>query len=234
AVFGNHDDEGALKRRALYDLQKTFPGCRTEAGPETLPGIGTYVLSVGARNGGGAGALLYFIDSGSYAPKPAGSKDTAYAWIAPEQIAWYLERAATLSAGQSAPLPALAFFHIPVPEYDTVWETRPCRGVKYEAVCCPKHNSGFFAALRRGGDVLGTFVGHDHINDYDGELDGIRLCYGRGTGHNTYGKDGFPRGARLIRLREGVRAFESWLRLDAGAVVTEQPLHAPAGAVLSV
>jgi hypothetical protein len=36
-------------------------------------------------------------------------------------------------------------------------------------------------------------------------------------------------GARMIRLRKGVRSFSTWLRLEGGKVVTEQPLHAPEG-----
>ena len=50
--------------------------------------------------------------------------------------------------------------------------------------------------------MIGTFVGHDHVNDYQGDLHGIRLCYGRGSGFNTYGRAGFLHGARVIRLRE--------------------------------
>lgn len=76
-------------------------------------------------------------------------------------------------------------------------------------------------------DVRGTFVGHDHINDYWGELHGIRLCYGRATGYNTYGKEGFPRGARIIQLTEGEADFQTWLRLDDGSVVVNQPEHLP-------
>jgi hypothetical protein len=64
------------------------------------------------------------------------------------------------------------------------------------------------------GDVMGTFAGHDHLNDYIGELHGIRLGYGRATGYNTYGKEGFPRGARVIQLFEGERRFDTWIRLD--------------------
>ena len=65
------------------------------------------------------------------------------------------------------------------------------------------------------------------IDDFEGTLHGIRLCYGRATGYNTYGREGFPRGARLIELREGERAFSTWLRLEGGEVVTEQPEHDP-------
>ncbi|MER3474625.1 MAG: metallophosphoesterase, partial [Armatimonadota bacterium] len=73
----------------------------------------------------------------------------------------------------------LAFFHIPLPEYDEVWRTQVCYGQKHEEVCAPKINTGFFAALHKVGEVIGTFVGHEHSNDFWGNLYGIRLCYGR-------------------------------------------------------
>jgi hypothetical protein len=94
-------------------------------------------------------------------------------------------------------------------------------------------NSGFFAAMVERGDVMGTFAGHDHINDYEGELYGIRLCYGRGSGHSCYGQDGFQRGARVIRLRQDQRGFDTWVRQDDGSVVDDPPLHQPQGRVLS-
>jgi hypothetical protein len=77
------------------------------------------------------------------------------------------------------------------------------------------------------GGVMGTFAGHDHINDYWGELHGIKLCYGRATGYNTYGKEGFPRGVRIIRLWQGEYSFETWLRLEDGSVISQQPEHLP-------
>lgn len=127
---------------------------------------------------------------------------------------------------QGGKLPALAFFHIPLPEYDEVWRTALCRGSRHEPVCAPSINSGFFAALVEAGDVMGTFAGHDHVNDFEGELHGIRLCYGRASGFSPYGREGFERGARVIQLQEGERAFRTWLRLADGSRV-EQAEHEP-------
>lgn len=227
AVYGNHDDEGSLSRADLMALQQTLPGCLSEAGPEAVSGVGNYVLTIHSAQEESLAAALYFLDSRSYAPEAIGG----YGWITRDQIAWYLDTSRELARQfpVSPPLPALAFFHIPLPEYDTVWNAHPCRGVKYEAVCCPRLNTGLFAAFVEAGDVMGTFVGHDHVNDYEGELYGIRLCYGRATGYNTYGREGFPRGARVIQMQEGLRGFTTWLRLDDGSVVTEQPEHAPFG-----
>ncbi|MGG4142508.1 hypothetical protein ABEW34_05195 [Paenibacillus algorifonticola] len=95
------------------------------------------------------------------------------------------------------PLPSLAFFHLPLPEYNEVWNYHSCYGHNYEGMGCPNVNSGLFAAFLEMSDVRGVFVGHDHINDFWGELHGIRLHYGRAIGYNSYGKEGFARGARI-------------------------------------
>lgn len=35
-------------------------------------------------------------------------------------------------------------------------------------------NSGLFAAFLEAGDVMGAFVGHDHVNDFEGVTRTIR------------------------------------------------------------
>lgn len=235
AVFGNHDDESTATRAQLMAHLQTFPHNLSEPGPADIGGVGNYILKVASSSSPRLAAALYFLDSGAYAPK----RIEGYGWILPGQIDWYLRQSRLLeveyrNAGGTAPrIPALGFYHIPIPEYLEVWSTRPCRGVRFEEVCSPKVNSGFFAAMLEAGDILGTFVGHDHINDFDGDLFGIRLCYGRGGGFNAYGREGFLHGARVIQLREGERSFTSWIRLEDGSVIREQPFHAAAGPVLS-
>jgi len=223
AVFGNHDDEGSADRHALLAVMQESELSLSEPGPEEIPGVGNYVLPIQNSEEDVSTAVLYFIDSGSYAPTDIGGYD----WIRREQIIWYLQESAKFTAEAGHPLPALAFFHIPIPEYDEVWDFHTCYGVKYENVCAPRVNTGFFAAMHEAGDVMGTFVGHEHVNDFWGDLHGIRLCYGRATGYNTYGREGFPRGARVIQLKEGERQFETWLHLDDGTVVRSQPEHTP-------
>jgi hypothetical protein len=220
-AFGNHDDEGALSRLDLLRIQQDLPLCLTERGPERLTGIGNYCLRIASARSEALAAALYFLDSGSYTDTGIGQ----YAWIARNQIDWLSEEARVLnleyvSSSFGSPhdprLPALAFFHLPLPEYDEVWGSGTCRGHRHEPVCCPALNSGCFAALVEAG-VLGVFVGHDHINDFEGDLFGVRLCYGRASGFASYGRADFARGARVIRLHEAARAFETWLRLDDGS-----------------
>ncbi len=189
-VFGNHDDEGRLSRLDLLRAQQALSSCLSERGPESVAGVGNYVLRISSARARALGAALYFLDSGGYAAAGPGH----YAWIGRDQIAWYVRRARSLAAEYArAPayvpraerLPALAFFHLPLPEYVDAWDFEPCRGSRGEPVCCPALNSGLFAALVESGDVMGTFVGHDHLNDFEGERHGIRLCYGRAGGFSS-------------------------------------------------
>jgi hypothetical protein len=221
AVFGNHDDEGALDRAGLMAEMQALAGCLAEPGPAALSGVGNYVLTVNA--GEGQAARLYFFDSHAYARTDIGG----YGWFERDQIAWYLEQARRARQQHGRVLPALAFFHIPLSEFNELWDLHTCYGVKGEAVCCPLVNTGMFAALHEAAEVLGVFVGHDHLNDFIGNLYGIRLAFGRASGFSGYGNSTFLRGARMIRLRRNVYDFETWLHLEGGEIVTAQPEHAP-------
>lgn len=223
AVFGNHDAEFRTTKSELMQVQRELPNCLTQEGPENIHGVGNYTIPI-QNSSGKIGAVLYALDSGDYAlPLLKG-----YDWIRRDQIDWFAGQAdAFAQQNGGSPVPSLAFFHIPVPEYDEMWNTQACFGIKEEGVGSPMVNSGFFTAMLEKGNVMGTFTGHDHVNDYHGALHGIRLCYGRATGFNTYGKEGMPRGARIIRLTEGAAGFDTWIRLEDGSRIDNQPEHSP-------
>lgn len=85
------------------------------------------------------------------------------------------------------PLPALAFFHIALPEYVAAWRNPDNThvGRAAEDECPGALNPGMFAAMVECGDVMGTFVGHDHDIDYVVAEKGIALGYGRFSGDDT-------------------------------------------------
>ncbi|MGN7360666.1 metallophosphoesterase family protein [Paenibacillus sp. SAF-054] len=223
-VFGNHDTENHITREELMEVAMSHPHTVAEAGPQEITGVGNYSVELVDAEGKPA-ANLYFLDSGNLSPL---EHVPYYNWVRRDQMEWLANESVRLNpADQASKLPALAFFHIPVPEYQEVWDRETCYGNKYEPVCSAPVNSGLFTALLEMGDVIGTFCGHDHVNDYCGSLHGIRLCYGRATGYNTYGREGFKRGARVIRLTAGEAEFTTWLRLEDGSAVTEQPVHHP-------
>ena len=72
---------------------------------------------------------------------------------------------------------------------------------------------------------MGVFAGHDHDNNYIGDLHGIALAYSQLSGFGGYGKD--RRGARIIELTEGEPGFTSWIRIQQGIEFPYQ--HRPEG-----
>ena len=94
---------------------------------------------------------------------------------------------------------SFAFFHIPVPQYNGIWESGVAHGVKLENVCSgDEDDRGAFSWFQELGTVRATFCGHDHVNDYSGKLAGIELVYGRATGYGGYGGEKVPKGGKLI------------------------------------
>lgn len=220
AIFGNHDDECGLSRQALLAIQQGIPGCLTRPGPVRVSGLGNFLLRIRQAKGPRTGYVLCCLDTNNYAETPIGG----HGWVREDQIRWFRQAMGRLGP-PSAPVspPVLVFIHIPLPEYEEVWRLGRCQGEKREAVCCPRINTGLFAAMHLAGRVRGVFAGHDHLNDYEGSLHGIRLCYGRASGYNTYGEEDFRHGARIIRLQEGEADFTTWIRLDDGSRVDYSP-----------
>ncbi|MFD0620827.1 metallophosphoesterase family protein [Paenibacillus sp. GCM10027629] len=229
AVFGNHDSEAAnVTREQLHALQLTHKYCYAKPDPPNVHGVGNYVLTIHDDTQQPA-AALYFLDSGSYSPLEY-SRLGFYDWIRRSQIDWYTNESYRLTAQNGGePLPSLGFFHIPLPEYNDVWDFSVCYGQKLEKdICAPWINTGFFAAMIEMGDIMGTFVGHDHGNDFWGTLHGIRLCYGRTSRYADINQP-FLTGARVIQLTAGERDFDTWLHLEEGTIVRKQPAHQPEG-----
>jgi hypothetical protein len=207
-VLGNHDPEfkyGTTKKEIMETIVG-LPYNLTERGPEDISGEGNYILEVKSSNSNKIAALLYFLDSQMYPEKNLG----AYDWIKFDQIAWYRKQSNAYSINNDLnPYPALAFFHIPLPEYKEVTGQKTTFGIQKEKVCSPDLNSGMFTSMLECKNVIGVFAGHDHDNNYIGNLRGICLAYGNVTGRECYGKIG--RGARVIELYEGERKFDTWL-----------------------
>lgn len=213
-TFGNHDDEQGMSRSQLYDIARSVKGnIQPDRGDRQSP---DYMLTVKSSDGKGKdAAALYFFDSRSYSPR----KDVeGYAWMTFEQVADYRGCSAKLTeANGGTPLPSLAFFHIPLPEYNQAAadEGAILIGTRMEKACAPALNTGMFTAMKEAGDVMGMFVGHDHDNDYTVMWHGILLGYGRYTGGNTV-YNHLPNGARVIVLKEGQRTFDTWIDLKGG------------------
>jgi len=117
--------------------------------------------------------------------------------MAPQQ-AWLRDLAAAREG--AAKVPAFAVIHIPIKQYDEVWENKQAAGIKLEDVSYWDEDGSSYELLRAACDFRAYFCGHDHVNNFIGKIDGAELVFGQATGHGGYGGNLMPKGAKLITI----------------------------------
>lgn len=229
-VFGNHDSEVEEIRpfmcreiqTAFYAQYDNFRGSMND---EEVTGCGNYALPILSSDKSRIAWNIWCMDSGDYVRDEHHRrvKGAGYARIADDQIEWYERRAAELKAQNGGkPVPSILFQHIPVREEYELLEKVPegapnavgkrddcyapkkgafAEGVMRELPSPGQEPSGQFESWKRTGDMVAAFFGHDHVNTFVGEVDGIKLIQTVGAGYHSYGEE---RGGRLIILDENV------------------------------
>ena len=214
-VLGNHDAEQELTRAQIAS--------RITASPYSLNGknaageLADMELPVLSASGKKTSLVLYCMDSHDYSTIDGVD---GYGWFYPAQVAWIGECCkAKAAANGGRPVPSLAFFHIPLPEYAEAWRDRSNThiGRCAEGECPGVLNTGMFAEMVSGGSVMGVFTGHDHDNDYVVAKFGVALAYGRYSGDDTV-YNNLRHGVRMIKLNEKERGFRTWVSEDDGRI----------------
>jgi len=213
-AFGNHDTETDITKRQALSVIRSNPYNLTYDADTTLTGVGNCALPILDEIGKKDKWVIYMFDSNAY------SKDTLvsyYDWIHNDQIQWYRKQSAQYTRMNGRPLPSLAFFHIPLPEFSLIGHLKSTVGTMGEKrVGAPRINSGLFASFIEMKDICGVFVGHDHNNDFAGVLDNICLAYGRKTGFNAPYHEILEKGARVIKLYDDGKKFDSYIVTRSG------------------
>lgn len=208
-AFGNHESEvyafaGREKMGKILESDN-YKNCVFVSGPEEVSGVGNQVIIV--RNNDTkktVNQVLMLIDSNDYTEVMS-----CYDSIHPDQIEWYKEQISAIASeeGKSAKqIGSLAFFHIPVTEYDIAYdEGTVISGEKNESVCHPANvrNDTFFSEMKDFGSTRAMFAGHDHKNNYIAEYQGIVLVYSLSIDYVAYkeiDKTNDYRGATVISI----------------------------------
>lgn len=226
-VFGNHDGELGFHAEFQMMMYMEYPNCRSNLNDADVFGCGNCCLTVKDSKGEKDALAIWLMDSNDYEKHPAGD---GYAHVHDDQIAWYEKRAAELKAANGETVPAILFQHIPVQqELDGYKEVSAedeytfsrdgnyyvlgneiLEGRVREVPCPPNTNvdySGQLKSWKKTGDIFAAFFGHDHINDFRMNVEGIDLYQTIGAGYFTYGAE---RGGRLIVLDENnIREIET-------------------------
>ncbi|EGC30599.1 hypothetical protein DICPUDRAFT_99492 [Dictyostelium purpureum] len=221
---GNHDDEGDLDRTQIVELDNTFNLSLTQQGPSDIQGATNYYLPITDSNGD-VQTILYFFDSGDDNCQGV----VGWGCVYPDQVEWYRTVSTSLREKYGRVVPAIAFMHIPIPEYMDMWNFYTVNGSLYDTgVCCFSVNTGLFAAFKEMGDVVSMHCGHDHDNDFIGNYNGVQLGYGRKSGYGGYGPPaGWKHGARVLEITANPFSINTYLRFEDGTTEIIPAVHPP-------
>lgn len=220
-VFGNHDGEEGFHTEFQMLMYGEYANCRSNLNDADVYGCGNCCVTIKSSDGAEDAFAIWLMDSNDYQRKADGG--LAYDCVHADQIEWYETKAAQLrEANGGKPLPAILFQHIPVQQeldgFETVTKdddyTFERDGNYYKfghkilegrirEVPCPPYTENShreqFESWKKTGDIIAAFFGHDHVNDFRINVDGIDLYQTLGAGYFTYGLE---RGGRLIILDE--------------------------------
>ncbi|KAG2280427.1 hypothetical protein Bca52824_051647 [Brassica carinata] len=194
AILGNHDQESTLDRQELMTFL-SLDDDGDQGALRLIDGFGNYRLRVHGAPGSvlsnSTVFYLLFLDSGD---RETVQGRRTYGWIKDSQLRWLQD---TSKQGDNQSItgnpPALAFFHIPIPEVRDLWYT-PFIGQFQEGVACSVVQSGLLQTFVSMGNVKAAFIGHDHVNDFSRVIE-AKL----GKGRDTW---------------TGVERIKTWKRLD--------------------
>ena len=227
-VFGNHDAERNMSREEQLAFYQLYGGeyCLAYDADKALTGVGTHNLTVLSSDRTKIAYNLYMFDSNMYVYDENG-EELGYDCVNPDQIEWYKGVASSLkeqNGGEA--VPAMVFQHIAPQEANEVlfiespiklgklgqdrdgvsftylpefWNIK--EGLMLEYPGSGYYNYGQLDAMVEAGDVDAILYGHDHVNDYVIETDGIELINTPSCTFNSY-FDSSSWGSRLITINE--------------------------------
>lgn len=252
-VFGNHDYEVApleLRDNLLAIYQK-YDGCLAYDAAPSLHGCGTHNLPILSSDETKTAYNLWFFDSGDYVYNEDGSKKY-YDCVRADQIEWYKNKSNELKAANGGELvPSLAFQHIiPQEVTQTVMFSLPFQlgkitknftdgtsvtylpnyfafeGILSEIPCPSQDNEGQWDAFVEQGDVKACFFGHDHVNGFIADVDGVDGVNVPGSTFKSY-RSTTDQGAMLVTLDESDLSTYSTEMIYVSELATREGSNIP-------
>ena len=172
-VFGNHDNEAYREPNSVKDSDNqwiidTFlseSNCLFKVGPNNVSGNGNYIVNVVEKNSGKVRKALYFFDSGTQG-------------VDNSHVSFYADAVSYSKALNGGTTPeSICFMHIPLPEYRSAVEAENTVGIVGENPSVGNSTTAFFAKIKELGSTKHVICGHDHVNSWYAEYQGVYLMY---------------------------------------------------------
>lgn len=220
-VMGNHDGQNCISEFWCAYLLANAKNCLFKFGPADM-GYGNYVINI--TENGKIVHTIYMMDTHSNAgDTPAGEiNGTEYDGLWANQFEWYkwaVEGTKKLAGNN---VESSIFIHIPLYQYRTAWklaydeETHAFRdeykdnafGVNHEGIYSPNADNGFFDIIKELDSTKTVVCGHEHVNDFSIEYEGVRLTYSVKCGPGCYWEKELNGGTKLCIDSKGDVALE--------------------------
>lgn len=221
-IYGNHDDRNEITKEEQADIYRSYSMCRGLNNPDKSVDVDTFDLPIYSNDGKKRLFNLWMIDSAWYDKE----EDKCYEAVKKETVDWYIKRSNELKAENGGmPLPSIMFQHIPMPESTALLtdcdkddplavpffrngekeryvklDPKKADGFLFEPITPCKENYGQCEAIKQQGDVKAVVYGHDHMNNFVGEHDGIKVIQSSAASFRCYGNH--LRGVRIFELDE--------------------------------
>lgn len=209
-VWGNHDNQdGPDFINEMADAYLTHPLCVYEKGDPSM-GNGNYVIAV--EEDGQIVEGIIMMDSHDRMPYTDGEGKTSSEWahLIPEQLDWYRRQIALLDDMDCTDTALI--MHIPIYAYRTAfaeafradWEPAKVSvtdseaglcwnegfqdsvGVCWEGIASYPADEGAFAVIAELGSTKTVIAGHDHVNNWIIDHNGVKLVYSLKAGAGCY------------------------------------------------
>ena len=185
-VFGNHDEQTYFSVDWMTSYLNNFGhNCMfKDLQDDKVQGNCNFAINLKNPDGSIHNQLI-FMDSNRY----YFGNYFGYDYFKDNQQKWYKDLVDyTTGQNDGAVVNSLMFYHIPLPEIDKICDKDVMKpgdagynfiyGEKGEKSCPPDNNSGFFDVIKEKGSTKAMFFGHDHINNFEADYEGVKFCYG--------------------------------------------------------
>ena len=191
--LGNHegDNKFSITRDKMISVFSSYDRCLIRSGLDEVDGTGNYALVI-LNEDDSVKHVYYFMDtmdemsSELKAEYNIPEEESPYDGTKASQVKWYTEKNNALKE-KYGDFKSTVVVHIPLPQYKTAAENgKFLYGENLEKICASGFDAGLFDAIKAGGTTESVFCGHDHLNTFGIECEGILLSYIQPSGYGSY------------------------------------------------
>lgn len=217
-VYGNHDDRNCITKKEQAEIYGAYNYCVPYNLENDKLDCDTYNVPIYSSSSDKLAYNIWMIDSAG----ADDNGDNSFEYVKPEAIEWYENKSKELENENGSPVMSLMFQHIPVPQTKELFaecdendklavkgrdgkfyklDENKASGFAFEYAETTSEDFGQLDAIRRHGDVCALVFGHDHINCFTAEIDGVNIVQTPGASFRSYGNM-VSRGVRVFELDE--------------------------------